>query len=170
MISYQAIESCSDLLESFGGHMFAAGLTLKQENLQSFRERFEKFVSETIREEHLVPSINVDQEITLEEVTPEFYRHLDRFQPFGPENTAPIFISRRVKTLACQPVGNNGTHLKLSFARHNAEPIAAIAFGQADMMDTFRDSGGVVDIAYSVEINEYRGKRSVQLNIKDIKG
>jgi len=167
---YQAIESCSDLLESFGGHMFAAGLTLRQENLQLFRERFEKFVSETIREEHLVPSVNVDQEISLEEVTPEFYRYLNRFQPFGPENTAPIFVSRRVKTLACQPVGNNGTHLKLSFARHNAEPMDAIAFGQSDTMDIFRDSGGVVDIAYSVEMNEFRGKRSIQLNIKDIKG
>jgi single-stranded-DNA-specific exonuclease len=167
---YQAIESCSDLLESFGGHMFAAGLTLKQENLQQFRERFEKFVSETIRDEHLVPSINVDEEIPLEDVTPELYRNLERFQPFGPDNTAPVFVSRRVKTLACQPVGNNGMHLKLSFARHNGEPVGAIAFGQADMIETFRESGGVVDIAYSVEMNEFRGKTSVQLNIKDIKG
>ncbi|MCU0460183.1 MAG: single-stranded-DNA-specific exonuclease RecJ, partial [Bacteroidales bacterium] len=137
---YQAIESCSDLLESFGGHMFAAGLTLKQENLQQFRERFEKFVSETIRDEHLVPSINVDEEIPLEDVTPELYRNLERFQPFGPDNTAPVFVSRRVKTLACQPVGNNGMHLKLSFARHNGEPVGAIAFGQADMIETFRES------------------------------
>ncbi|MEZ5020247.1 MAG: single-stranded-DNA-specific exonuclease RecJ [Bacteroidales bacterium] len=167
---YQAIESCSDLLESFGGHMFAAGLTLKQENLQEFRARFEKFVSETIRDEHLVPSINVDEEIPLEDVTPELYRSLERFQPFGPDNTAPVFVSRRVKTLACQPVGNNGMHLKLSFARHIGEPLGAIAFGQADMIETFRESGGVVDIAYSVEMNEFRGKTSVQLNIKDIKG
>ena len=167
---YQAIESCSDLLESFGGHMFAAGLTLKQENLQEFRARFEKFVSETIRDEHLVPSINVDEEIPLEDVTPELYRSLERFQPFGPDNTAPVFVSRRVKTLACQPVGNNGMHLKLSFARHIGEPLGAIAFGQADMIETFRESGGVVDIAYSVEMNEFRGKSSVQLNIKDIKG
>ena len=167
---YQAIESCSDLLESFGGHMFAAGLTLRQENLQIFRERFEKFVSETIREEHLVPSVNIDQEIALEEVAPEFYRHLESFQPFGPENTTPVFVSRGVKTLACQPVGSNGTHLKLSFARHNAEPLGAIAFGQSDTMDIFRNSGGVVDIAYTVEMNEFRGRRSVQLNIKDIKG
>jgi len=166
---YQAIESCSDLLESFGGHMFAAGLTLKQENLKEFRERFEKFVSETIRDEHLVPSINIDEEIPLEDVTPEFYRNLERFQPFGPENMAPVFVSRRVKTLVCQPVGNNGTHLKLSFARQNAEPIGAIAFGQSDMTELFRDNGGVVDIAYSVEMNDFRGQKSVQLNIKDIK-
>ncbi|MGB8358276.1 MAG: single-stranded-DNA-specific exonuclease RecJ, partial [Bacteroidales bacterium] len=166
---YQAIESCSDLLESFGGHMFAAGLTLKQENLQSFRERFEKFVSDTIKEEHLVPSVNVDAEIPVEDVDINMYRYLDRFQPFGPENMAPVFVSRRVKTMSCQPVGNNGTHLKLSFSRQNAEPIGAIAFGQADMMEIFRECGGVVDIAYSVEMNEYRGKSSVQLNIKDIK-
>ncbi|MBK7732009.1 MAG: single-stranded-DNA-specific exonuclease RecJ [Bacteroidales bacterium] len=167
---YQAIEYCSDLLESFGGHMFAAGLTLKQENLQEFRERFEQYVSETIRDEHLVPSVNIDEEIPLEEVTMEFCRHLEKFQPFGPENTAPVFVSRRVKTLSCQPVGANGIHLKLSFARENGEPVGAIAFGQADMIETFRESGGVVDIAYSVEMNEFRGKRSVQLNIKDIKG
>ncbi len=89
---------------------------------------------------------------------------------FGPENTAPLFVSRRVKTLACQPVGTNGMHLKLTFARQNGEPVDAIAFGQADMIETFRESGGVVDIAYSVELNEFRGKTSVQLNIKDIKG
>lgn len=166
---YQAIESCSDLLESFGGHMFAAGLTLKQENLKEFRERFEKFVSETIRDEHLVPSINIDEEVPLEDVTMEFYRNLERFQPFGPENMAPVFVSRRVKTLACQPVGNNGMHLKLSFVRNNAEPIGAIAFGQSDMTELFRENGGVVDIAYSVELNDFRGQKAVQLNIKDIK-
>ena len=166
---YQAIESCSDLLESFGGHMFAAGLTLKQENLQQFRERFEKFVSETIQDEHLVPSVNVDEEVALEDITVEFYKDLERFQPFGPENMAPVFVSRRVKTLACLPVGTNGMHLKLTFSRPNAEPIDAIAFGQADMIDLFRESGGVVDIAYSVEMNEFRGRSSIQLNIKDIK-
>jgi single-stranded-DNA-specific exonuclease len=135
-----------------------------------FRERFEKFVSETIREEHLVPSINVDEEIPLEDVTGDLLKSLERFQPFGPDNMAPVFVSRRVKTLMCQPVGNNGTHLKLSFARNNMEPLGAIAFGQADTMEIFREAGGVVDIAYSVEMNDFRGKISVQLNIKDIKG
>jgi single-stranded-DNA-specific exonuclease len=166
---YQAIESCSDLLESFGGHMFAAGLTLKQENLPSFRERFEKFVSETIKEEHLVPVVNIDEEIPLEDVSIEFYRHIERFQPFGPDNMAPVFVSRAVKTITCQPVGNNGTHLKLSFTRQNMEPISAIAFGQADTMEIFKEAGGVVDIAYAIELNEFRGKTTVQLNIKDIK-
>lgn len=166
---YQAIESCSDLLESFGGHMFAAGLTLKQKNLKEFRERFERFVSDTIKDEHLVPSVNVDEEVALEDITKEFYLDLERFQPFGPDNMAPVFMSRRVKTLACLPVGTNGMHLKLTFARPNAEPIDAIAFGQADMIELFRESGGVVDIAYSVEMNEFRGRSSIQLNIKDIK-
>lgn len=166
---YQAIESCSDLLESFGGHMFAAGLTLKQENLPSFRERFEKYVSETIREEHLFPYVNIDEEIPLEDVSTELHRHISRFQPFGPENMAPVFVSRGVKTITCQPVGNTGTHLKLSFSRQNMEPVNAIAFGQADTMEIFREAGGVVDIAYTIELNEFRGKTTVQLNIKDIK-
>lgn len=166
---YQAIESCSDLLESFGGHMFAAGLTLKRENLEQFRDRFEKFVSETIREEHLIPSINVDEEIPIEDVNMELYRHIERFQPFGPDNMSPVFVSRRVKTLTCQPVGNNGMHLKLVFTRQNMEPLNAIAFGQSDTMELFREAGGVVDIAYSIELNEFKGKTTVQLNIKDIK-
>ena len=166
---YQAIEACSDLLESFGGHMFAAGLTLKQENLGLFRERFEKFVSETIREEHLVPSINIDEEIPVEDVSVDLLRSIERFQPFGPENMAPVFVSRRVKTLTCQPVGNNGMHLKVTFARPNMEPLNAIAFGQSDAIELIREAGGVVDIAYAVELNEFKGKTAVQLNIKDIK-
>ncbi|MCK7538864.1 MAG: DHH family phosphoesterase [Marinilabiliales bacterium] len=96
---YQAIESCSDLLESFGGHMFAAGLTTQAgEPAVCSVNGFEKFVSETIKDEHLVPSINVDEEIPLEDVTSELCRNLERFQPFGPDNMAPVFVSRRVKT------------------------------------------------------------------------
>jgi single-stranded-DNA-specific exonuclease len=166
---YQAIESCSDLLESFGGHMFAAGLTMKMENLPLFRERFEKFVSETIREEHLVPTINVDEEISLNDITMDMYHHLERFKPFGPENMAPVFVSRGVKTLSCQPVGSNGTHLKMSFVRQGMEPLDAIAFGQADNLDLFKEAGGIVDIAYSIDLNEFKGKSTLQLNIKDIK-
>jgi len=166
---YQAIESCSDLLESFGGHMFAAGLTMKMENLPLFTERFEKFVSNTIKEEHLVPTINIDEEISLTDVNATLYKHLELFKPFGPENMAPVFVSRGVKTLSCQPVGINGVHLKLSFSRPGMEPIDAIAFGQADNMDLFKEAGGIVDIAYAIEVNEFRGKTSMQLNIKDIK-
>jgi single-stranded-DNA-specific exonuclease len=113
--------------------------------------------------------VNIDVEISVEEVNVNLYNCLQRFQPFGPENMAPVFVSRRVKTLSCQPVGSNGMHLKLSFARKNAEPVSAIAFGQADTMELFRECGGVVDIAYSIELNEYKGNTSVQLNIKDIK-
>ncbi len=167
---YQAIESCSDLLESFGGHMFAAGLTLKQENLEEFRERFEKYVSETISEELLVPTVHIDGELELEEVTVELARAIERFQPFGPENNAPVFASRRVRTIACQQVGSGGFHLKLAFDRRNGQPVNAIAFGQADMEKRIRDANGLVDIAYTIEMNEFRGVSSVQLNIKDIKG
>lgn len=167
---YQAIESCSDLLESFGGHMFAAGLTLRQENLESFRQRFEKYVSETITEEQRVPTVHIDSELELEEVTVDLATALERFQPFGPENNAPVFASRRVKTVACQQVGSGGFHLRMTFDRMNGEPVNAIAFGQADMEKRIRSVAGLVDIAYTIEFNEFRGKTSVQLNIKDIKG
>ena len=93
---YQAIEACSDLLESFGGHMFAAGLTLKKENIRPFMDRFEQYVNSTITEEQLVPRIFIDSELSFSEINDDFFRFLCKFQPFGPENMSPVFVSRNV--------------------------------------------------------------------------
>jgi len=168
---YQAIEACSDLLESFGGHMFAAGLTLKKENIRPFMDRFEQFVNSTITEEQLVPRIFVDSELSFSEINEDFFLFLSKFQPFGPENMSPVFVSRNVyDTGAGRMVGSNGEHLKLDLCHESTgqKSFPAIAFSQAEHFEYIR-SGKPLDICYSVEMNEFRGNKNLQLNIRDIK-
>jgi single-stranded-DNA-specific exonuclease len=168
---YQAIEACSDLLESFGGHMFAAGLTLKKENIRPFMERFEQYVNKTITEEQLVPRIFIDTELLFSEISEDFFRTISQFQPFGPENMSPVFISRNVfDTGTGRMVGSSGEHLKLDLCQESTgiKSISAIAFGQADHFEYIK-GGNPFDICYSIEMNEFRGNKNLQLNIKDIK-
>ena len=168
---YQAIESCSDLLESFGGHMYAAGLTLKKENIQPFMERFENYVNSTITEEQLLPRILIDTELSFSEINEEFFNVMSQFQPFGPENMSPVFVSRSVTDSGTgKMVGANGEHLKLDLCQESsgAKPISAIAFNQVNHFEYIR-KGGPFDICYSLEMNEFRGNRNLQLNIRDIK-
>jgi len=168
---YQAIEACSDLLESFGGHMFAAGLTLKKENIQPFIERFEQYVNSTITEDQMQPRIFIDTELSLSEINEEFFRIMSQFQPFGPENMSPVFMSGNVyDTGNARMVGSNGEHLKLELYQNDSQVkiLPGIAFSQSDKFDYIK-SGKPFNICYSVEMNEFRGCRNLQLNIRDIK-
>jgi len=168
---YQAIESCSDLLESFGGHMYAAGLTLKKENIRPFMERFEQYVNSTITEEQLVPRIFVDTELSFSEINEQFFKTMSQFQPFGPENMSPVFVSRKVfDTGSGRMVGSSGEHLKLDLCQESTgqKSYSAIAFSQANHFEYIR-GGNPFDICYSLEMNEFRGNRNLQLNIRDIK-
>jgi single-stranded-DNA-specific exonuclease len=168
---YQAIEACSDLLESFGGHMFAAGLTLKKENIRPFMERFEQYVHSTISEEQLIPRIFVDTELSFSEINEGFFNTMSQFQPFGPENMAPVFVSRNVFDIGSgRMVGSNGEHLKLDLCQESTgqKSFPAIAFSQANHFEYIR-GGNPFDICYSLEMNEFRGNRNLQLNIRDIK-
>lgn len=168
---YQAIEACGDLLESFGGHMFAAGLTLKKENIKPFIERFEQYVNETITEDQLHPRIFIDTELTFSEINEEFHRVMSQFQPFGPDNMTPIFVSRNVTdTGGGRMVGSNGEHLKLDLCQNESpgKIIPAIAFNQANHFEYIK-AGNQFDICYSLEMNEFRGNKNLQLNIRDIK-
>jgi len=168
---YQAIEACSDLLESFGGHMFAAGLTLKKENIKPFIERFEQYVNSTITEDQMLPRIFIDTELSFSEINDEFFRIMSQFQPFGPENMSPVFMSRNVfDTGTGRMVGSSGEHLKLELCQESGgmKIIPAIAFSQADHFEYIK-GGNPFDICYSVEMNEFRGSRNLQLNIRDIK-
>lgn len=167
---YQAIESCSNLLESFGGHMFAAGLTMKKENIPEFIEKFEEYVSSTISEEQKVPRVDIDMELKFSDIDTKFFNVLKQFQPFGPDNMAPVFLTRRVyDTGSGRVVGSSGEHLKLDLCSEDTGTgsISAIAFGQGNKGD-FIASGHPIDIAYTVEMNEYKKTRNLQLNIKDI--
>jgi single-stranded-DNA-specific exonuclease len=168
---YQAIEACSDLLESFGGHMFAAGLTLKKENIGPFMERFEKHVYKTITDEQLIPRIFIDTELSFSEINEDFFKTMSLFQPFGPENMSPVFVSRNVfDTGAGRMVGSNGEHLKLDLCQESTgrKSFPAIAFNQANHIEYIR-GGNPFDICYSLEMNEFRGNKNLQLNIRDIK-
>jgi len=168
---YEAIESCSDLLENFGGHMYAAGLTLKEENFEKFKARFEDYVSDKITPEILTPVINIDTYLDFKQITPRFFNVLKQFQPFGPGNLSPVFISERVYDNGNgRKVGSESGHLKLEliqeddFHRH----ISAIAFNRSEHFDHLK-SGNPVDICYSIAENYYRGIANIQLRVKDIK-
>ena len=163
---YKALCECSDLLEKFGGHKYAAGMELRPENLEAFQKRFEEVVSERISDEDLLPSIAVEAEIRLEEITASFFKILRQFAPFGPSNPNPVFISRRVKDIGYgRIVGDE--HLKLSLTQ-GGQTMDAIAFRQHEKLPLIR-KGKYIDICYSLEENEFQGMKSIQLNIKDIK-
>ena len=168
---YQAIEACSDLLESFGGHMYAAGLTLKKENIRPFMERFEQYVYSTITDDQLVPRVFIDTELSFSEINETFFKTMNQFQPFGPENMSPIFVSRNVfDTGAGRMVGSSGEHLKLDLCQESTgqKSFSAIAFSQANHFEYIK-GGNPFDICYSLEMNEFRGNKNLQLNIRDIK-
>ncbi|TVQ82456.1 MAG: single-stranded-DNA-specific exonuclease RecJ [Bacteroidetes bacterium] len=166
---YDAIDACSEYLDHFGGHKYAAGLSLKPENLDSFRNAFEQTVASTITDHMLVPEIEIDAELNLSQINPRFFRILKQFAPHGPENMSPVFITKGVVDRnSARIVGQK--HLKLVIS-HPDEPgisFNAIAFQQASHFDAV-NWGKYFDIVYQIEENEWNGTRSLQLNIKDIK-
>lgn len=166
---YDAIDYCSDLLEHFGGHKYAAGLSLKPENLDLFIEKFEKYVSENITEEMLIPEIEIDTLLSLNKIDSKFYRILKQFAPFGPGNMSPIFKADEVVDAGMSKiVGTN--HIKLNVIHQliSGLPFPAIAFQQAAYFEHIR-KGMPFDICYHIEENEWNGNVKLQLNIKDIK-
>ena len=168
---YQAIESCNDLLENFGGHKYAAGLTMKVQNLPKFRERFEKIVSETIDPEQLIPVVEIDTELQLTDITEKFFRIIKQFEPFGPENISPVFLSENVVDNGYgRTVGNNGEHLKLTLIQEKNpfKVFPAIGFHQGSYFGKI-NKGAPFDICYQLMENEYRGRVSLQINLLDMK-
>ncbi len=166
---YTAIERCSHLLEQFGGHKFAAGLSLKLENLNAFVDAFEREVSRTITEEMLLPVVEVDLVIALDDINEKLVRILNQFAPHGPHNMTPVFCSRGVlDTGFAKVVGNN--HLKLEVYQPNTQltKIEAIAFNKGDYLHFFKRNIPV-DIVYKIKTNEFRGNTSIQLIIEEIK-
>jgi single-stranded-DNA-specific exonuclease len=168
---YKAIESCSSLLENFGGHMYAAGLTMKKENLKSFSKKFEEVVSETIQVEQLVPSLEIDMELRLTDISPKFYRIIKQFEPFGPGNMAPVFFTENVADDGTgKAVGTNKEHLKLNLVHEDEpfKPYPAIGFNLSEHFE-YISQGRPFDLCYCIDENEYRGQTNLQLRIKDIK-
>ena len=167
---YDAIDSCADLLENFGGHLYAAGLTLKEENLPEFCRRIEEFIGGRITSEMLTPVIYVDAELNFDRITPKFVRILKQFQPFGPGNNAPVFLTENVYDNGNgRKVGADAGHLKLELIQESQpyRHISSIAFNKAGHFEHIKN-GNPIDICYSIVENYYRGIANIQLRIKDI--
>ncbi len=166
---YDAIDSCSDLLEHFGGHKFAAGLSLRPENLKAFQQRFEEIATEKLQGIELMPEVEIDAELPLFSIHSRFFNILKQFAPFGPGNLAPLFITKGVVNAGgTRIVGKN--HLKLCVVHPDVHggPFSGIAFQQGDHMMRI-DQGFPFDLCYNVEENEWNGTVTLQLNVKDIK-
>ena len=167
---YQAVESCADLLENFGGHMYAAGLTMKPENVEEFTRRFNAYVEEHIDPQMLIPQVEIDAELLFSDITPDFRRKLNNFQPFGPGNPAPVFITRSASSHDARLVGAECEHLRMDLIQRQKPntTLQAIAFQQPTHFEWVR-SGRPVDVCYTIVENHYRGTVSTQLRVKDIK-
>ena len=163
---YEALSECSDLLLQFGGHKYAAGLTMSPDNLASFQEKFEAVVSASIPDELLIQAVHIDAVLELKQIDGRFFRILNQFAPFGPENMAPVFVSRNVFVQGqASLVGAN--HIKMCIRQQDSTFIESIGFGLAEHMDKLNE-GARFDVCYTIEENTYKNKRSLQLNIKAI--
>ncbi len=167
---YNALNACADVLEQFGGHKYAAGMTLKPENYDIFKAKFNKVVSETITKEQLTPMMNYDLELNFAEITDKFYRIMKQFAPFGPGNMAPLFLTKNVlDTGGTRTVGADKTHLKLTVKdASSSAPLSGIAFGMGHWAKEI-SAKNPIDILYHIEENEWQGNVTKQLRILDIK-
>lgn len=171
---YQALDACSDLLEQFGGHKFAAGLSMKPENVEAFIHRFEEVVSSSITDDMLIPEIEIDAELAMNDITPGFYNILKQFAPFGPGNMSPVFLSRKVTDRGyANIVGAN--HLKMDITQPASEGngktparLPAIGFGMAGYFE-YIVKRNPFDVCYALNEQEWEGNKYIQLQVKDIK-
>ena len=164
---YDALEGASEFIEQFGGHKYAAGLSLEESNFEKFKAKFEDVVKSTIAPELLTPVLTYDAEIQFEDITPKFIRILKQFAPFGPRNMKPTFVSRTIKTTGfVKALGEEGAHLKANLVQ-NGKVVSAIGFGLGEKIELMQGETSF-DIIYTIEENEWNGNVSLQLNLKDL--
>ncbi len=162
---YEAIYECKDLLIQFGGHKFAAGMTMTPENVEAFSLKFEEVVTGKITDEQLVPELEIDAEIELEEITPKFYRLINQMAPFGPENMKPVFVTRHVKDSSWSKIVKED-HIKFSVKKNKNTIIDGIGFGLAPKYELVKTSP--FDIVYQIDENEWQGNVKLQMIVKDV--
>ena len=167
---YNALEACKEHIEQFGGHKYAAGLTLAEKNYEAFKQAFEDVVSKTIDRDLLIPEIKIDDNIDLSDITPKFYRILKQFAPFGPSNMTPVFMTKNLMDTGYgKCVGADKTHLRLTAKqRKSSINFVGIGFGMGDKIDTI-SNGKQFDAVYSIDENEWQGNTSLQLKLRDIR-
>ncbi|MDB5112496.1 MAG: recJ, partial [Mucilaginibacter sp.] len=164
---YEALCGCSDLLIQFGGHKYAAGLTIHPENVPAFIDRFEEVVCASITAEQLVQQIQIDAELHLSQIEPKFFRVLNQFAPFGPENMLPVFLTKNVY-VSSNPGLAGEKHLKMAVMQEGSAMFDCIAFNHGGYLEKIKKDIPF-DICYTIEENIWRGRRSIQLNIKGIR-
>ncbi|GAB5539778.1 MAG: single-stranded-DNA-specific exonuclease RecJ [Salibacteraceae bacterium] len=168
---HEAISSCHHLLETFGGHPAAAGLTLHKDNLEEFKTAFEKAVRERISPDQLVPVLEIDMELELSEITDLFFTSMNRMAPFGPQNMRPVFVSYNVKNAQwSKAVGENNEHLKLHVYQgtNKSITIKGIAFGLGHYAERIKN-GEEFSLVYTLELNEFNGVKTIEMMVKDIR-
>ena len=166
---YNALETCAEHLEQFGGHMYAAGMTLLEENYENFKNAFEKVVQETIHPDLLTPEISYDAEIELSEINPKLMRLLKQFEPFGPENMTPLFLAKNLTDSGyAKTLGSDNEHLKAFVKQGNSESFGAIGFGLGNKLDLVTNKNKF-DAIFSLEENEWKDTVTLQLQFRDIK-
>lgn len=166
---YNALEACSEHLEQFGGHMYAAGMTILPENYPAFKAAFEKQVKDTIQPEMLTPEIEIDAEINFADITPKFFRILKQFEPFGPQNMTPTFLTKNViDTGYGKTMGKDDEHLRLFVKQNSAEGLAAIGFGLGNKIALTKNQQAF-EIAYCIDENEWNGNITTQLRLKSLR-
>lgn len=169
---YKAIDSCRDLLENFGGHIYAAGLTMKEENVSEFSRRFDEYVTSNMNEDQKIPQIEVDSIVHFSEITPKFFSILQKFAPFGPENMKPVFVTENVKDYGTSRlVGRDLDHFKLDLTEDESANVImnGIAFGKGKEFNDHIKAKKSFNVCYTIEENNFAGKEAIQLLIKDIK-
>ncbi len=162
---YEALSECADLLDQYGGHKYAAGLTMRVENVPAFQEKFEAVVQNSITPEMLQQEVRIETELNLRNIDNKFYRLLKQFEPFGPQNEAPVLLTRKVQGSG-YIVGTN--HIKISIKQEDSMSFDCIGFGLAEYINHI-NAGHPFDICYTIEENNWRGKKNLQLNIKAIR-
>lgn len=166
---HEALEKCSEFIEQFGGHKYAAGLTVAKEKFELFREKFEEVVKNSITEESLSPEINIDSEIDFSDINPKFIRILKQFEPCGPENMTPVFLTKNVMdTGYAKAIGKNEEHLKLFVKQNGTQPISAIGFNLGKKVEIVQGLKPF-DMVYSIDENHWNGNVTLQLKVRDIK-
>ncbi|HLA55791.1 MAG TPA: DHHA1 domain-containing protein, partial [Flavobacterium sp.] len=166
---YNALESCAEHLEQFGGHMYAAGMAIKEENYPLFKDAFEKIVRDTIHPDLLVPEVSIDAEIDFSDIDSKLIRILKQFEPYGPQNMTPVFLTKNVKDTGYgKMMGEDNSHLKLFVKQEGSEGIPAIGFGLGKKLGITQNRQPF-EAVYCIDENEWNGAVSLQLRLKDIR-
>lgn len=165
---YEALQQCEDLLEQYGGHEYAAGLTIRPENLKEFRDRIDGIAAGDLCNQDFEPELKIDCDLDLAEVNMKFWKLLSQFEPFGPGNLRPTFVSRGVKVVGVPTIVGSG-HLKMKVAQNGSGVFDVIGFNMHEYLPVIRNSSqNLLDIAYCLEENFWNGKRTLQIRLRDI--